>query len=391
MAQRVTLKTIGARVGYSKNTVSLALRGDPQIPVETRERIRKVAHEMGYQRNALVAHLMAQLRASQSNAPFQAKLALVNAHRCRDAFSSHPTVPTYVAGCEARATHLGYSFDTFWMHDPELTADRFIRILTARGIKGIVIVGLMDQNRLPAHLRPVWDRFPTVVTGVRTRDPALSFSCVDHYHLTLAAFEKALELGYRRPGLVIDEAIDRLVEGRFSAGMAAGQETLPEHQKVRTFKDAKWEDPAAFYQWHDCYKPDVILLLYNDAIHWLEERGISAPDDVGFIQLEWRASQPQIAGMNQHNQLAGAAAVDMVVNEIHSNASGVPDFPLATLIGATWMDGPSVKANAWEQCSRTAAGGLRLNGRASRNGSAVAARDGASLAGVQPLAGALQF
>lgn len=386
MAQGVTLKTIGARVGYSKNTVSLALRGDPQIPVQTRDRIRKVAREMGYQRNALVAHLMAQLRANQSSAPFQAKLALVNAHQSRDAFQTHPTIPTYVAGCEARASQLGYSFDNFWLHDPELTADRWIRILTARGIKGIVIVGLMHQNRLPDHLRPVWNHFPTVVTGVRTRDPALSFSCVDHYHLTFAAVEKARELGYRRPGLVIDDAIDRLVDGRFSAGMLAAQDALPEAERIRTFKDVKRDDPAAFYQWFDHYSPDVVLILYNNVIHWLEARGITAPNDVGLIQLEWRASHPQLAGMNQHNYQAGKAAVDMVVNEIHRNKSGVPEFPLATLIGASWVDGASVRSDGWRQQTRTERDDMTHAAGTLRTESAAAALERRPLAEIPSLA-----
>jgi LacI family transcriptional regulator len=231
------------------------LRGDPQIPARTRDRIRKVAREMGYQRNALVAHLMAQLRGSQTTVPFQAKLALVNAHSSRDAFRSHSTIPTYVAGCEARASQLGYSFDTFWLHDPELTADRWIRILAARGIQGIVIIGLTDQNKLPPHLRPVWNVLPTVVARLRTRDPALPFSCVDHYHLTLAAVEKALELGYRRPGLVIGEASDRLVDGRYYAGMLAAQEALPEQQRIRTFRDSSPANPDHFRTWFDNSRP----------------------------------------------------------------------------------------------------------------------------------------
>ena len=48
-----------------------------------------------------------------------------------------------------------------------------------------------------------------------------------------------------------------------------------------------------------------------------------------------RASHPEIAGMNQHNDAVGEAAVDMVVGQIHRNESGIPAFPRATLIGAS--------------------------------------------------------
>lgn len=344
---RVTLSDIAKKVGYSKNTVSLALRGDPQIPAGTRDRIRRMAEELGYQPNAIVAHLMAQLRASQSPR-FQAKLALVNANRDPEALRTHPTIPTYVEGCERRAARLGYGFDRFWLHDPAMRAETWIRVLRTRNINGIILVGLMDQNRLPAHLRPVWEGFPTVVTGVRTREPALSFSSVDHHSLVLTAFENALALGYSRPALVLDDVIDRLVERRFSAGFLTAQESLPQSRRIPVFRQVNeaWRNPRVFHAWLQRHRPDVIFTLYNRVFDWLKEESCRVPEDVGVIQLEWRASRPHIAGMNQHNDVAGEAAVDLVVSQIHNNEHGVPAFPRAAMIGATWVHGTTVRTAA---------------------------------------------
>lgn len=341
---RTTLNDIARLVGFSKNTVSLALRGDPQIPEVTRERIRKAAEKLGYQPNAIVSHLMAQLRASRTTR-LQAKLALVNANRDPDALRSHPTIPTYVQGCESRAAKLGYGFDRFWLHDPTLNAARWLRILHTRGIKGLVLVGLMDTNHLPESLRAVWEQLPTVVTGVRTREPALSFCSVDHHNLALIAFERALALGYRRPGLVLDDVIDALVERRFSAGYLTGQRSLPRKQHVPIFTQMPeaQKEPALFREWLDRYQPDVLFTLYNNVLAWLQASGRRVPKDIGVIQLEWRATRPEIAGMNQHNFVTGEAAVDMVVSQIHNNETGVQAFPRATLIGATWVEGASVR------------------------------------------------
>jgi LacI family transcriptional regulator len=340
---RPTLTDIARELGYSKNTISLALRGSPQIPAATRERVQEAADRLGYRPNAVVSQLMAQLRSARTSR-LQATLALVNANLDRDAFKSHPTVPIYVEGCESRAASLGYDFDRFWMHDPDLTAERWLRILGTRGIKGVVLVGLMDTNHLPAHLRRVWERLPCVVTGVRTRDPALSYSCVDHYNLALVAFERALALGYQRPGLVLDDVIDALVERRFSAGYITGQRTLPKAQQLPVFGDVNGPRRAeAFRAWLDRHRPDVVFTLYNSVLGWLRAAGRRIPEDIGVIQLEWRASRPDIAGMNQHNRVTGEAAVDMVVSQIHRNEAGVQEFPRATLIGATWVDGASVR------------------------------------------------
>ncbi len=341
---RITLNDIARELGYSKNTISLALRGSPQIPPATRERVREAAERMGYQTNAVVAQLMAQLRATRTR-PLQAKLALVNANRDPSALRDHPTIPTYVEGCESRAAKLGYSFDRFWLHDPALTADRWIRILSTRAIKGLVLVGLMDTNHLPAAFRAVWDRFPCVVTGVRTRDPALSFCCVDHHHLALDAFEKALRLGYKRPAMVLDDVIDALVERRFSAGFFTGQRMLPAGRRIPLFSEMRGARRRQLFKaWLERHRPDVVFTLYNNVVGWLADAGRRVPEDMALIQLEWRASRPEIAGMNQHNRVTGEAAVDMVVSQIHNNETGAQEFPRATLIGATWMDGPSAPA-----------------------------------------------
>jgi LacI family transcriptional regulator len=346
-----TLSDIARALGYSKNTISLGLRGSPQIPAATRERIKQAADRLGYRPNAVVSQLMAQLRSARTSR-LQATLALVNANLDRHAFNDHPTVPIYVKGCESRAAGLGYDLDRFWLHDPDLTAERWLRILATRGIKGIVLVGLMDTNHLPARLAPVWERLPCIVTGVRTRDPALSYCCVDHYNLVLIAFERALALGYRRPGLVLDNVIDELVERRFSAGYITGERTLPKTQQIPVFGDVNGPKRAEMFRaWLARHRPDVVLTLYNSVIGWLEADGRQIPDDIGVIQLEWRASRPEIAGMNQHNRVTGEAAVDMVVSQIHHNEPGVQEFPRATLIGATWVDGTSVKARRSRACA----------------------------------------
>jgi len=342
---RPTLRDIARELGFSKNTISLALRGSPQIPAATRERVRKVAERLGYTPNPVVSHLMAQLRGSRS-LRVSSTLALVNANIAPDAFAKHPTVPTYVEGCAARATRLGYGLDRFWLHDPTLNTERWMRILHARGIKGLVLVGLMDRNHLPDALRPVWEQFPCVVTGVRTRDPALSFCCVDHHNLTLMAVEKALALGYRRPALVLDAVIDELVECRFSAGFLTGQRSLPRAHQVPVFSEFSGAEaePPRFAAWMDRHKPDIVFTLYNSVMKWITASGRRIPDDVGFAQLEWRSTRPDIAGMNQHNFVTGEAAIDMVVSQIHNNEVGVQEFPRATLIGASWVDGATVRS-----------------------------------------------
>lgn len=332
---------VAKAVGVSKNTVSLALRGSPRISAETRKRIVETAESMGYRLNPTVAHLMAQLRQNRSPG-YQATLAIINANKSKDAFLRHPTIPSYVLGCRRRAKQLGYQLDEFWLHDPDIPVSRWLSIFRARNIRGILIVGLMDMNRLPNHLGPLWEEFPSVVTGVRTREPALSFACSDHHALALEAFEKAVALGYKRPALVLDSVIDELTEGRFTAGFLTGQSRLiPAKHRTQQFYEvaAARTKPELFAKWLEKNKPDVIFTLYHEVKRWLQDLGLRVPQDIGLIQYEWRSDHGEWAGMDQRNDLVGEAAMDMLISMVHHNERGVPEHPRATMIGSHWVSG----------------------------------------------------
>lgn len=332
---------VARRAGVSKNTVSLALRGSPRVSEATRLAVEHAAAELGYRHNAVVGCLMAELRKSGTKR-FEALLGLLNANEDRDAFRAHPTVPCYVEGCRRRATQLGYGLDEFWLHDPEVDGQRLASIMRARGIRGLLVVGLMKGNRLPARMAGLWEEFPAVVTGVRTRGPSLSLACADHHGLALTAYEQALALGYRRPGLVLDPVIDELTEGRFTAGYMTGQQKslqgdgrLPPFTLVREAR----RDPAVFGEWLGRWAPDVVFTLYHEVARWLEKLGRRPGRDVGLIQYEWRKDHSDWAGMDQRNELVGEAAVDMLVSMVQHGAKGVPACPLATMVTSQWVDG----------------------------------------------------
>jgi len=335
----VAMSDVAREAGVSKNTVSLALRGDPQIPLSTCSRIEKIARRMGYKRNPVVGELMARLH-SGGNRRFRSTLALINANQERKALLTHPTLPVFVKGCRSRAGELGYHLDEFWMHDPRVPGERLIQIFKARGIPGGVIVGLLKENRIADAFLPVIEAFPFVVAGVRTRDPALSYACADHHMVALRAFEKALELGFKRPGLVLDRQIDALVDYRFSAGYRTGQQGLPQSRQLKPFFDVRRarQNRDLFRHWLREQKPDVIFTLYNEVRDWIQEIGIRVPEEIALLQYEWRENRPEFPGINQHNDVAGQAAVDMLVGMLHRSERGAPPFPLATLVGPSWMD-----------------------------------------------------
>ena len=57
---RTRLKDIADATGYSANTVSLALRGSPRIPEETRDRIQSAARSLNYFPNTIAQALVSR-------------------------------------------------------------------------------------------------------------------------------------------------------------------------------------------------------------------------------------------------------------------------------------------------------------------------------------------
>lgn len=341
------MSTIAERAGVSKNTVSLALRHDPQIPAETRRRIEAIASELGYAKNPVVAQLMTELRKTHP-AGYRRTFALLNANQDPHAFTRHPTIPAYVAGCRRRAAQLGYALDEFWLHSADLYGERLNRILRARGIRGLLVVGLMKENRLPPRFSVTWQNHAVVVTGVRTREPTLSFACADHHALVLEAMERARQHGYLRPALVLEHGIDRLVDGRFSSGFWTAQKSLPEQNRLPPFLDVEAArlEPGRFRAWFEAARPDAILTLHTVIRDWINALGLRVPRDLGLIQLERRRGCEDWAGMDQHNDLVGEAAVDMLLTALHDEEPGLPAAPRATLIGASWAEGVTIRRAA---------------------------------------------
>lgn len=334
------MRDVARAAGVSPNAVSLALRGDRQIPEATRRRITAVATALGYRKDPLLSRALARARSGKPGR-FRATLALLNANEDPLALVRHPTIPSYLEGCRRRAWQLGYALDEFWLADPQLDARALARIWAARGIEGAVVVGLMKEDRLPPRAEPLWKEFPCVVTGVATRQPALSFACADHHRLVLEAFRQILEAGYLRPALVLDERIDRLTLGRFTAGFLVAQQAVAPSRRTRPFYrvvEAR-DRPALFRRWLDRQRPDVILTLYHEVKRWVEMAGLRVPRDLGLVQLEWRRDHPSWAGMDQHNDVVGETAVDMLAAMIQSGSGGIPDFPRATLVGSSWVAG----------------------------------------------------
>lgn len=329
-----------ARVaGVGKATVSLALRNDPRLREETRQHIQAVAGRLGYTPNAVVANLMAQLRASK-NPKYQATLGILNASTDPEALRTNLTFRSWTEGLAAHSAELGYGMDEFWLRDPAMDPSRLRQILRVRNIRGVLIAGVLEHRELPAKFDSLWQDLACVVIGIRPEKPALHFACNDQFSTAMHAAEQLQQLGYRRPGLVIDPLIEENIDHRFTAGFYAGPPRFEENLPGFGFQSGKRHE---FDAWLDRYRPDVIVCTHPVVRDWLSSRGLKCPDDIGLIHLDLTRELKGWSGMQQSNNLVGAFGVDLVIGQLHRNEKGIPDCPRCMMVESQWVPGTTVR------------------------------------------------
>ena len=335
------MTAIAREAGVGKATVSLALRNDPRLKPETRQRIQAIADRMGYRANAVVSNLMAQLRASR-NPKYQSTIGILNASHARDSLQKNNTFRAWTSGLREHCAELGYGTDDFWLYEPGVGPERLRQILLARNIRGVVIAAVLDQRQLPPEFDILWEDLACVVVGIRPERPALHFACNDQFSTAMHTAWELEQLGYRRPGLVIDPLIEENIDHRFQAGFYAGK-SVEELKNAIPLLDFHPAGQARFANWIQKFNPDVIVCTHPEVRDWLAGLGRQCPRDIGLVHLDLTPELHGWSGMHQNNETVGAFAADLVIGQLHRNETGIPDRPKCMMIESQWIPGSTLR------------------------------------------------
>jgi LacI family transcriptional regulator len=341
---KTTLRKIADKTGITRMAVSLALRGKAGVSDATREKVLKAAEELGYEPDPEVARLMARIRA---NAPSNTKacLALLTSGTAADDWNLSVTERKYVEGVKSRAKEYGYRIEPFWINAPGMTAERLGNIIWSRGIDGLIVAPL--QGRLSAKesrsIQFDFSRFSVVEISETVEEPDLNRAIHDQYTSMLRLLHELSSLNYRRIGLVLEEALDLRVNGKWTAAylqycFRQGKKQMPPPLILPA------PDQSVFNQWFDQYHPDVIVSVDRFGLHLVENRGLKIPAEVGYASLDLDGDAPEhltISGIDQNSSQVGAAAVDMLVAAMQRGQRGTPAYRLHTQVEGTWVLGKS--------------------------------------------------
>ncbi len=343
---KINMAVLAEKLGISKSAVSRALRNDPRISEKQRHRVIELAQKMGYKRDPLVAELMSQLR-KQSDRAITHTLAIIHSYPNKEIGVNHQVFPQFVEGIKQRAKFHGYGCDEFWLSDKSLTPARLDKILETRGIRAVVLVGLFEAAAVIRRYREPLERRSCVVAGARLADPSFAYCCSDHFWVTQEAMRRVVEMGYKRPALLISKFVDMLVGQRFSAAFIKGQEALRQEDRLPCFlsEDLMERVQPEIKQWIKKNRPDV-LIGFNFSIFQkaLADLGLKVPEDVGILLLDHkpRAAAQGCAYMHQHNEVVGEQAVDLLISLVNNHESGLQTLRRSAMVEADWHPGATL-------------------------------------------------
>lgn len=338
--RRVSQKNIAEVAGVHVTTVSLALRNSKSLLPETREKIQRIARELGYQPDPMLSALTVYRKKVQMPY-FQGTIAWLDNLKKSGAKPSSKVFPEYWAGARERCEELGYHIEEFSSSDMSLT--RISNILKARGISCIL---LPPQPRQVAHMRMDWENYCALSFGFSLTHPRLHLVTNAQYRAARLAVRTVRRYGYRRIGLVTLDEIEVRTDHNFSSGYLAehrlgGRKPLPIFEYSYGKTASRRSYAKEFAKWFRNNQPDAIIYLDNDVPDALRALGVG-PDMCGHASLAAPTEGGEVAGVHQNGKLVGRTAVDYLVDMYNRNERGVPKTPFRLLVEGYWVDGASL-------------------------------------------------
>lgn len=336
------MRDVAAAADCSVMTVSLALRNSRQVSIAMRTRIQALAYKLGYKPNPLVTALMVQRRNPRKvQAEVIAVLIKENiSPRLRK--RSRAFYTELWEGMEQRAEELGFRLEEFPVHRPHaVSGEELNRILTARGIRGVVLFPSGNINRPFPELD--WNRFATVGAAYHSSHLGIHRVVSDHAMAMELALNQALRRGYQRIGLAMTRQSDSNLRYTMSGRFFAWQQSLPHRLRIPLIPGETSEpEPERLIRWYRKYKLDLLIALRAEPYGWLVAQGIKIPRDVGLIQLAKREAN-DLAGVNPNTNKVGRTTINLLVRELYFGHFGLPETPEIIHVSGRWMDGKTLR------------------------------------------------
>lgn len=328
------MKDVAVAAGVARSTVSMALRNDRRIPAGTRSRILAAAQQLGYHTNPLISALMTSLHDRRSRQTHTV-LAYVTTDPEFAPWRSYRMYIEMHEGARNRAQDLGYRLEEFALRAPGMNPKRYVQVLQARGILGLLIAPLPHNERT---IELDFKEFAVMGIDMSVAAPPIERVSNDHFQSAMLALQECRALGYRRIGLIVSQEVSDRLEHRWLAAFRLCMADQPRAQRVAPLMPPGTDDLlAAIPDWYARERPDVVIMAELDPHgHYV------LPPKVGMVSLSLEEQAlGQVAGISQDNRRMGAIAVEHLVARLERGEFGADTRGRLHLLAGRWISGPT--------------------------------------------------
>lgn len=321
---RVTIKSIAQDLGLSRNTISLAFKGDPKVSPETRQRIINHAASLGYMKLSSEADIplnednyirILVIRRADQTAYWDRVINGITEESTKYKCIINISVVTQ-ENIDSMQFPIGYSEDI----DACLFLHKFGDAYS-RKILGNNKIGIFLDSKYYTFLEPV---LGDVIKSEGRRSVM---------QLTLSLIKQGMtKIAYLCPYYINSETFNERYEGYCAAMNAANLPILPEYVVTSSpYQDKSISFRAALDQLPDL--PEAIVCANDDSASKfatiLMQRGVRIPEDVaitGYDNDEYDAFIPFFTTVDCNAHHLGRRMVQQLIWRMDH-----PDSPLETI------------------------------------------------------------
>ena len=317
-------------------TVSLALRDHPSISTTTRARLIKLAAEQGYQPDPTVAKLMQHLRTRRAQRT-QTTLCGLRMRPAPLTAQGYDYGQQAAEGARRRAESLGFRFEEMFIDETGLTPRRLQRILSSRGVEGVVLLPMVRPVALARLLE--WSTGSTVAATSSVLAPRLHTVIPDQFGNMLMLCRKLEERGLRLVGLATHTDHDVRVEHRMAAAhgwhnAVSGRAAIPPLVIDREHLDTK-----ALLGWIEDHTLEAVV---SDSESDLDLIAAALPQrwrrKLTLVSTSVHPPLARYPGINEKPDEVGAAAIETLAAMIQRGERGLPASPRTVSIAGEYSE-----------------------------------------------------
>lgn len=311
--KKPNLRVLASQAGVSVNTASRAINDKPDINPLTKEKILKIAREIGYVPNASAVALRTQKTRT---------LGVIIAD------NNNPFYAEVLSGIEAEAKANNYHIILTNTRRNYQEEENAIDLLLAKQVDGLLIAPVQEKNEDIYKL--IDSKIPFVVVGRDYENLSVDAVYSDESKGGYLAAEYLIKKGYKNisyiGGYTYKSPARRRLEGYKKALTDYG---IPVKESLIKIGDIDIEDGYSYTK--DLFDQGIdfqAIFAYNDmmafgAIKAIKERGLKIPEDIGVVGYDnilfSSLVSPPLTTVNLKKVELGRESVRLLLSKINGH------------------------------------------------------------------------